>query len=121
MAYVLCTGVDPALMATRKLLLERAGHTVFTARDERELTSACQQIRFDVAVIGQVAPSARKEELAASIRESCPGVKILELFSPHEGKRLESADSWLEVLADVPEQFAERVNELARKKERKQA
>jgi DNA-binding response OmpR family regulator len=120
-AYVLCTGVDPALMATRKLLLERAGHTVFIARDEHELTSACRQIRFDVAVIGQAVPTATKEEIAAAIRESCPGVKILELFSPHQGKRIEAADSWLEVPADVPEEFAARVNELARKKERKQA
>jgi CheY-like chemotaxis protein len=120
-AYVLCTGVDPALMATRKLLLERAGHTVFTAADERELTSACQQIRFDVAVVGQSMSTASKERIAAAIRKSCPGVKILELFSPHQGKLLEDADSWLEVPADVPEDFAERVSELARKRERKQA
>ena len=121
MAYVLCTGVNPALMATRKLLLERAGHTVFTARDERELISTCQHIRFDVAVIGQTMPTTKKEKMAAAMRQSCPGVKILELFSPHEGKTLADADSWLEVPADVPDDLAERVNELARQRERKQA
>ena len=80
MAYVLCTGVDPALMATRKLLLERAGHTVFTAADERELTSACQQIRFDVAVVGQSMSTASKERIAAAIRKSCPGVRSWNCF-----------------------------------------
>jgi CheY-like chemotaxis protein len=108
-------------MATRKLLLERAGHTVFAAKDERELSAMCQQIRFDVAVIGQVMPGMRKEEIASVIRESCPGVKILELFSPHQGKEVADADSWLEVPADVPGDLAERVSELARRKERKQA
>ena len=40
MSLVLCTGVDPVLMETRKLILERAGHTVITAMGERELAAA---------------------------------------------------------------------------------
>ncbi len=93
MAYVLCTGIDPALMATRKLLLEHAGHTVFGAKNDQDIISACRQICFDVAVIGQAISSAKKQATAALVRENCVGIKILELVSPHQGRVVEDADS----------------------------
>ena len=37
MALVLCTGSDPAVMATRKLILEQAGHTVVLASNDRQV------------------------------------------------------------------------------------
>src|SRR5579864_3033657 len=40
-ALVLCTGINDVLIATRKLILERAGHKVVTATGERELITAC--------------------------------------------------------------------------------
>lgn len=121
MANVLCTGVDTALMATRKFILEREGHSVITAKDEREVTAACEQLQFDVAVIGQTTSSRMKKRIASLVREQCTGVRILELFAPHVGKGVDDADAWLEVPADVPQDLAERVNELAKRARRKEA
>ena len=115
MSLVLCTGVDPVLMETRKLILERAGHTVITAMGERELAAACENHRFNVAVIGQVITLKMKKVLAALIRKQCPSAKILELYPLYQGKVLEDADAWLEVPIDIPNDLAQRVNELARK------
>lgn len=121
MALVLCTGVDPILLATRKLILEKAGHTVTTVRDERELSAACQKHAFDVAVIGQAVAPRMKKVIAALIRKHCPSGKILELYSPHQGRSLEDADSWMEVPARVPGDLAQRVTELAQKQRRGEA
>lgn len=57
MAVVLCTGVDKMLLQTRKLLLEKAGHTVVVVMDENTLFDVCQKHSFDVAVIGQTVTS----------------------------------------------------------------
>jgi len=117
-ALVLCTGVDPGLMATRKLILQQAGHTVITATGERNLAFACEHYDFDVAVIGQAMSPQIKKGFASIIRKKCPSAKILELCPLHEGRVLEDADSWLNVPTDVPRELAERVAELAEKRKR---
>jgi CheY-like chemotaxis protein len=81
MALVLCTGVEPSLIRTRQLILERAGHTVVAALDETALALVCKQHRFEVAVIGQTASSKAKRHIAHLVRESCPGAKLLELYT----------------------------------------
>jgi hypothetical protein len=114
-AHVLCTGVDRALLTTRKLLLERGGHTVVTASNERELTDACSRQNFGVAVIGQTVAPSEKRRIGCLLREKCPGAKVLELYSPHLGKLVPDADDWLVVPTEVPVDLAQRVTELARK------
>jgi len=116
MALVLCTGVDETLLQTRQLILERAGHQVIPATDEKTLLAACKEHSFDVAVIGRSISPKVKRRVGLLIREYCPGIKILELYSPHEGKVLEDADASLLVPADVPSELADRVEELASKK-----
>ena len=116
MALVLCTGIDAALLQTRKLILERAGHTVISVTDERELAAACQKHVFDLAVIGEAVSPRMKRAVASSIRAQCPSARILELYQRHQGKILEDADSWMEVPAEVPTELAEHVNELVAKK-----
>jgi hypothetical protein len=101
-AQVLCTGVNPALLTTRKFILERAAHTAVTATNEQELTAACEAHQFDVAVIGQGVSPAEKRRIASLVRDRCPGTKVLELYSPHTGKMLADADEWLVVPMDVP-------------------
>lgn len=115
MALVLCSGIDPALMETRKLILEHAGHKVVTAMDESSVTAACQEHRFEVAVIDQAGSSGAKRQIMQMIRKQCPSAKVLELYRYSMGKVLEDADSWLEVPADVPQELAERVTSLAAK------
>lgn len=116
MALVLCTGADRVLMETRKLIVEREGHTVVLVMSEPELNEACAKHSFDIAIIGQGISRKMKKVVAALIRESCPSVKILELHLPHEGRGVDDADSWLEVPPEGAHQLAERVNELAAEK-----
>ncbi|HEY4677525.1 MAG TPA: hypothetical protein VIJ01_10205 [Candidatus Angelobacter sp.] len=113
MALVLCTGVDPAVVRTRQLILERAGHVVVPALDEASLIQACQQNKFDVAVVGQTVSPKIKRRIAGLIRETCTDTKLLELYTISTGRVLDDADSWLEVLADVPQELAARVAGLA--------
>ena len=113
MALVLCTGVDPSVVRTRQLILERAGHVVVPALDEATLIKACQQNKFDVAVVGQTVSPKIKRRIAGLIRESCGDAKLLELYTVSSGRILEDADAWLEVLADVPQELAALVGALA--------
>ena len=116
MALVLCTGIDKALLQTRRLILERAGHTVVSVTDEKALTTVCQKHSFDVAVIGQTVSPKMKQRIASLVRQHCPTAKILELYPQFIGKMLTDADAWLSVPSDVPKDLADRVNELAQGK-----
>jgi CheY-like chemotaxis protein len=113
MALVLCTGVYPVLIKTRKLILEHAGHTVIPCTDELQLVVACEEHAFDVAVIGQAVSRKVKRHIALLIRQNCPSVKILELYLVYEGRAVDDADSWMEAPLPVPEELAVRVTELA--------
>jgi CheY-like chemotaxis protein len=116
MALVLCTGVDKALLKSRRLILEHAGHTVVSATDEQTLTTACQKHSFDVAVIGQTVSPNMKHRFASLAKQHCPNVKLLELYPLYTEKVLTNADAWLSVPVDVPKELADRVNELAQRK-----
>lgn len=113
MALVLCTGVDPSVVHTRHLILERAGHVVISALDEPSLIAACEHNKFEVAVVGQSVSAKSKRRIARLVRENCPDAKLLELYNLSTGKVLEDADAWLEVLADVPQELAVQVKTLA--------
>lgn len=116
MARVLCTGVDPVLIGTRKLILQDAGHIVIAATDELEVVAACEKHAFAVAVIGQSESRSRTDALASLIRKHRPSASILELFTAYQGRVLKDADSWLEVSPNDPCELVERVNELAKGK-----
>jgi len=121
MALVLCTGTEPALIATRRLILQEAGHFVVTAQDERELETACREHAFEVAVIGQTVSPKIKLRICSLIRRHCPSAKVLELYPRYQGRALEDADSWLQVPAGVPEELVARVNELVNSSRSKHA
>ncbi|HET9182046.1 MAG TPA: hypothetical protein VFP59_07930 [Candidatus Angelobacter sp.] len=114
MALVICTGVDPILLNTRRLILEQAGHTAINVTDENALVAACSQHPFVVAVIGQAVTAKMKRRIAAIIREHCPAVKILELYDNRTGHVLDDADDSLLTPAEVPKDLADRVDDLAR-------
>jgi len=97
------------------MILERAGHTVSMAQNEPELLAACENHNIDVAVIGQALSPKIKRSIAATVRRFCPSARILELYAIHDGKSIGDADSWLAVPLDVPQDLAERVDELAKK------
>jgi len=113
MALVLCTGVDPVLIKTRRLILEKAGHKVITAADTVTVIKLCQKHKFEVVVIGQAITRGVKRHIMSLVREHCPTARVLELHRFSMGKVLEDADAWLEVPADVPQELGERVSALA--------
>jgi hypothetical protein len=120
MASVLCTGIiDFDLMETRKLILEKAGHTVITAVDDNEIVAACRSNAFDVAVIGQMEASNIKRSVFEVVRYNCYSARILELFTADAGPVLAEADLWLEVPANSPNDLADKVFELANRKGKK--
>jgi len=119
MALVLCTGSDLALTETRKLILERAGHTVITVMEDKEIVAACRGNTFDVAVIGQIGACNIKCHVFELIRHNCCSARILELFTAQEGPVLAEADSWLEVPANPPSDLADKVCELANRKDKR--
>jgi DNA-binding NtrC family response regulator len=113
MALVLCTGADPEVMKARERLLERAGHKVVMATNERELSAACRQHRFDVAIIGQTLKPMMKQHVVDLVRQHCPNTKILELYPITDSRTIEDADSWIAVPDNVPPELPDRVAELA--------
>ena len=113
MAFVLCTGADPEVMRDRQLFLEKAGHRVVSAINERELSAACKEHRFDVVIVGQTLSAKMKQYVSGLIRKHCPNTKILELYPIADRRILEDADSWIEVPDGVPSELADRVAALA--------
>ena len=111
---VLCVGTDDVLMHTRKMILERAGHRVFSVKGPQELISACENNSVQVAVLGQNMDRSQKLLAFSLIRSHCPGAKVLSLYRVDTGRALPDADDWLQVPADVPSDLAERVTKLAR-------
>ena len=111
---VLCVGTDDVLMHTRKLILERAGHRVFSVKGAHDLVSACQNNSVQVAVLGQNMERGQKLLAFSLIRNHCPGAKVLSLYRIDTGRALPDADDWLEVPADVPSDLAEHVSNLAK-------
>ena len=112
MALVLCTDVDDTLLQARRLILEGAGHHVVPAMDEKTLLAACKKYSVDVAVIGRAISPNVKRRVELLIRQHCRGAKILEVYTPDEGKTLEDADASL-ASADLTRMLADRVQELA--------
>jgi hypothetical protein len=116
-ALVLCTDVDDTLLQTRRLILEGAGHQVVPAMDEKALVAACKKHSVDVAVIGRAISPNVKRRVELLIRKHCRGAKILEVYTPDEGKTLEDADASL-ASADLARMLADRVHELATQKKK---
>lgn len=112
MAAVLCTGVNEALIRSRALILEQAGHTVVQAGNIPQVVAACAGRSFDVAVVGQAVSPAEKMRIFSLVREHCPTARILELYTS-SGRVLREADGWLEVPAELPTDLPEKVEELA--------
>ncbi len=77
MALVLCTGIDPSVVRTRQLILERAGHVVVPALDEHSLIAACQQNKFEVALPASSANAAVTLRCWNSI--PCPAARSLKM------------------------------------------
>ena len=117
---VLCVGLDDAGMQTRRMILERAGHTLTQAQDLRQVQAACKSIKFSVVVLGQSLNANEKKRVSDIVLTHCKGAKLLEL---HTGiaPELPKADGHLQVNGGEPEGLVEAVNTLARKRRKMKA
>lgn len=113
MALILSTGIDPILLKTRELILERSGHSVVSAMTESEVRDACRQHVFAVAVVGQALSPGSKTRIQRIVRVHCPAAKILELHPANSEPVLRHADAWLEVPLENPGELVSRVTALA--------
>ena len=121
MALVLCTGSNRALMQTRRMILESAGHSVVEASSFAEVQDTCAKHDFDVVVIGQSVIPNEKKRIRTLVREVCSSAKVLELYSTWAERVIDDADVALQVPAETPTNLADAVEELAsRKKTRRQ-
>jgi CheY-like chemotaxis protein len=118
MANVLQVGTNEAVLATRKAILEKAGHSVTLARDLRELISACEGSSFDIGIIGQAMPTMEKLRVSDTLRNRCEGIRLLE-FHDAIKPDVETADAHLRVADTTPASFLDIVNELARRRRKK--
>jgi DNA-binding response OmpR family regulator len=69
MARILSISYDPALLATRQLLLEQMGYTVVSAHDLVEVMENCHDgAEFDLIVLGHSIPH---KEMIEHCRQCC--------------------------------------------------
>ena len=78
---VLLLPADAEFQTYATLVLEQSALFVITAKDIKELHAACENLLFQVAVLGPSLGSRMKRALASVIQEKCPNVPIIEMFS----------------------------------------
>lgn len=100
MANVLCIGKDDAVMQIRRLILERAGHSITQASDLRRVIAACQSNQFHVALLGQLLGGPEKMRVTDVVRKNCPGTKILELYTSAAPEIPNEVDAHLSLNSD---------------------
>jgi CheY-like chemotaxis protein len=112
MSEILCIGTNDATTITRRAILERAGHTVTPVQDFLEIVKACQAKIFDVAILSHILPIREKQRISASLGQTCPKTKLLEL---HVGiaPELPDADGHLQVTTSQPAELVKVVDVLA--------
>jgi hypothetical protein len=98
-------------METRRMILERAGHSVTSAQDLRDVIAACRSEAFEVVILGQSLPRNEKLRIRDVVHIECRNAKVLEL---HTGitPELPSADGHLHVATGAPEALVDCVNNL---------
>ncbi|HET6934591.1 MAG TPA: hypothetical protein VFI72_07105 [Candidatus Angelobacter sp.] len=118
MALILYAGLDRALMQTRRMILQGAGHKTIGAADENEFVAACQSHSFHIILLSQTLPSVLKLRLSAIARRLRPGAKVLELYASHLGRTIRDADDWLDTPLDSPGELAARIDWLLSRQDR---
>ena len=81
---VLCVSYDMALLTTRRLLLEGAGHEVTPASSFTEASEHCKEGKFDLFILGHSLPVGDKADLVKILRARGP-TPILSLQVPGDG------------------------------------
>jgi CheY-like chemotaxis protein len=78
--HILCVSSDPVLLATRKMVLEKAGFTVTTASSDRVVADVCRKSRFDLVLIGYKLQNQEKLRIAETVRSVCGPIPVVEIY-----------------------------------------
>ena len=111
MARILHVGTNDAVMTTRRAILQRAGHEVALAHNQREVLAACTVNKFDVVILGQSLPAREKQRVVHTVMEHCAPIRFLEY---HNGitPDMPSAHAHLHVTSNTPQSLIECVDHL---------
>jgi len=77
MAKILITDDEDIVRYALRATLERAGHTVFEARDGVEALSILASHAVDVAVIDMIMPNKEGVETTIEIRRKYPSIRVV--------------------------------------------
>ncbi|HSM87633.1 MAG TPA: hypothetical protein VLT16_15865 [Candidatus Limnocylindrales bacterium] len=83
MAYALIIACGEFAADAIKQALEQRGHFVISATDFTQVREYCNDLRFDLVIIGEAIPAKVKKALALQLREYCPGSLVLDVCSLH--------------------------------------
>jgi|SRR5579864_6819773 len=84
---ILAVSYDEALLRTRKMILEREGFAVSSARDLAEAARACAgKSTFDLILLGHSIPRREKEEILSEVRRLCPSARVLSIRAHGEAQ-----------------------------------
>jgi len=79
MANILSVASSEVLKTTRRLLLEKQGHVVYSALTLDEVESMEHLEKVDLALIGHGFRGPEKRQIAHTVNEVYPGLPILEM------------------------------------------
>ena len=108
---ILSVSYDGVLLATRRLLLEGAGHRVVSAMGFAEALSLCDS-HFDLIIMGHSIPRKDKVAIVAELRRRGCAAPLLSLLR-HGDKPLAEAVEWIE--ADQPQELLKAVSRILKK------
>ena len=114
MADILNVGFDAALLTTRRLNLERAGHRVAQAHDLRQVLAACERKSVDVVILCHTLNESEKMRVADVVRRFCGDAMLLDL-QYGSGPDLPYADAHLQTPAGRPRDLLRAVDALSHK------
>lgn len=105
---VLSIAWDPALLETRRLLLETRGFRVTSASNAKEAVALCRQSEFDIIILGDMGPRSDRQAVLRELRRACDA-PVLSLRPP-AAAGLKDADHEFSP-GDGPAAFLERVEQ----------
>jgi DNA-binding response OmpR family regulator len=106
---ILSVSYDEALLATRRMLLEKAGFEVVPALGFTDALVHCEMEKFDLIIIGHTVPRSDTEALVANIKlKRCGPVLSLRR---HEHQPVPGAD-WSVDSGEGPEVLLKTVKEI---------
>jgi hypothetical protein len=114
MAEILNVGSDGALLTTRRVNLERAGHHVAQAHDLHQVFAACERKALDVVILCNTLSESEKMRVADLVRRFCGEAMLLDL---HNGSRpdLPYANAHLQAPDARPRELLRAVDALTHK------